>query len=77
VIALTILLVLIFSKYFYLASMSSYYTFFLMDKFHVSVGGFAMFLFLFLFAIAAGTPDRRHAGDRFGRKYVIWFSILA
>lgn len=76
VIALSILLVLIFSKYFYLASMSSYYTFFLMDKFHVSVGASQMFLFLFLFAIAAGTLIGGHAGDRFGRKYVIWFSIL-
>jgi FSR family fosmidomycin resistance protein-like MFS transporter len=76
VIALTILLVLIFSKYFYLASMSSYYTFFLMDKFHVSVGASQLFLFLFLFAIAAGTLIGGHAGDRFGRKYVIWFSIL-
>ncbi|HLX67471.1 MAG TPA: MFS transporter [Puia sp.] len=76
VIALSILLVLIFSKYFYLASMSSYYTFFLMDKFHVSVGASQLFLFLFLFAIAAGTLIGGHAGDRFGRKYVIWFSIL-
>jgi FSR family fosmidomycin resistance protein-like MFS transporter len=74
--ALCILLVLIFSKYFYLASMSSYYTFFLMDKFHVTVGASQMLLFLFLFAIAAGTLIGGHAGDRFGRKYVIWFSIL-
>jgi FSR family fosmidomycin resistance protein-like MFS transporter len=76
VFALCILLVLIFSKYFYLASMSSYYTFFLMDKFHVSIGDSQMFLFLYLFAIAAGTLIGGHAGDRFGRKYVIWFSIL-
>jgi FSR family fosmidomycin resistance protein-like MFS transporter len=75
-VALGILLVLIFSKYFYLASMSSYYTFFLMDKFHVSIGASQMFLFLYLFAIAAGTLIGGHAGDRFGRKYVIWFSIL-
>jgi FSR family fosmidomycin resistance protein-like MFS transporter len=76
VVALSILLVLIFSKYFYLASMSSYYTFFLMDKFHVSIGASQLFLFLYLFAIAAGTLIGGHAGDRFGRKYVIWFSIL-
>jgi FSR family fosmidomycin resistance protein-like MFS transporter len=56
--------------------MSSYYTFFLMDKFHVSIGDSQMFLFLYLFAIAAGTLIGGHAGDRFGRKYVIWFSIL-
>lgn len=76
VLALTILLVLIFSKYFYLASMSSYYTFFLMDKFHVSIGDSQLYLFLYLFAIAAGTLIGGHAGDRFGRKYVIWVSIL-
>jgi len=76
VIALCILFVLIFSKYFYLASMSSYYIFFLMDKFHVSIGASQLYLFFYLFAIAAGTLIGGHAGDRFGRKYVIWFSIL-
>ncbi|HEV3327405.1 MAG TPA: MFS transporter [Puia sp.] len=75
-IALCILRVLLFSKSFYLASMSSYYTFFLMDKFHVSISASQMLLFLYLFAIAAGTLIGGHAGDRFGRKYVIWFSIL-
>jgi FSR family fosmidomycin resistance protein-like MFS transporter len=76
VIALIILLVLIFSKYFYMASMSSYYTFFVMDKFHVSVQDSQMLLFLFLFAVAAGTLIGGPIGDRIGRKYVIWVSIL-
>lgn len=75
-IALVILLILIFSKYFYMSSMSSYYTFYLMDKFHVSVQTSQMFLFLFLFAVAAGTVIGGPVGDRIGRKYVIWFSIL-
>jgi FSR family fosmidomycin resistance protein-like MFS transporter len=74
--ALTILLMLIFSKYFYMASMSSYYTFYLMDKFHVSVQSSQMHLFLFLFSVAAGTLIGGPVGDRIGRKYVIWFSIL-
>jgi FSR family fosmidomycin resistance protein-like MFS transporter len=74
--ALMVLLVLIFSKYFYLASMSSYYTFFLIDKFHVSVQTSQMMLFLFLFAVAAGTMIGGPIGDRIGRKYVIWCSIL-
>jgi len=74
--ALVILLVLIFSKYFYMASMTSYYTFFLMDKFHVSVASAQMHLFIFLFSVAAGTVLGGPIGDRIGRKYVIWFSIL-
>jgi len=74
--ALVILLVLIFSKYFYMASMTSYYTFFLMDKFHVSVASAQIHLFIFLFSVAAGTVLGGPIGDRFGRKYVIWFSIL-
>ncbi len=74
--AVIILLVLIFSKYFYLASMSSYYTFFLIDKFHVSVQQAQVHLFIFLAAVAAGTFIGGPLGDRFGRKYVIWFSIL-
>jgi len=74
--ALAILLVLIFSKYFYMASMTSYYTFFLMDKFHVSVQSSQMHLFIFLFSVAAGTLIGGPIGDRIGRKYVIWFSIL-
>ncbi|MGZ3838638.1 MAG: MFS transporter [Flavisolibacter sp.] len=71
-----ILLVLIFSKYFYLASMSSYYTFYLMDKFGLSVQGAQVHLFIFLFSTAAGTFIGGPVGDRVGRKYVIWFSIL-
>lgn len=74
--ALGILLVLIFSKYFYMASMTSYYTFYLMDKFHVSVQSAQVYLFIFLFAIAAGTFIGGPVGDRIGRKYVIWISIL-
>jgi FSR family fosmidomycin resistance protein-like MFS transporter len=74
--SIAILLVLIFSKYFYLASMSSYYTFYLMDKFHVSVQSSQVHLFIFLFSTAAGTFIGGPLGDRFGRKYVIWFSIL-
>ncbi|GAC1425348.1 MAG: MFS transporter [Flavisolibacter sp.] len=74
--AVAILLVLIFSKYFYLASLSSYYTFFLIDKFHLSVKSAQLHLFIFLFSIAAGTLLGGPLGDRFGRKYVIWFSIL-
>jgi FSR family fosmidomycin resistance protein-like MFS transporter len=74
--ALAILLVLIFSKYFYLACISSYYTFYLMDKFHVSVQSAQMHLFIFLFSVAAGTLIGGPIGDRIGRKYVIWFSIL-
>ncbi len=74
--AVIILLVLIFSKYFYLASMSSYYTFFLIDKFHLSIQLAQLHLFIFLAAVAAGTLMGGPLGDRFGRKYVIWFSIL-
>jgi FSR family fosmidomycin resistance protein-like MFS transporter len=75
-ISILILLVLIFSKYFYLASMSSYYTFYLIDKFHLAVQSSQVHLFIFLFATAAGTLLGGPIGDRFGRKYVIWFSIL-
>lgn len=75
-IAVVILLVLIFSKYFYLASMSSYYTFYLMDKFSISVQISQLYLFAFLAAAAAGTFIGGPLGDRYGRKYVIWFSIL-
>lgn len=74
--SLTILLVLIFSKYFYMASMSSYFTFYLIDKFHVTKQQSVFYLFLFLASVAAGTLLGGSLGDRFGRKYIIWISIL-
>lgn len=74
--ALAILGALIFSKYFYLASFTSYYTFYLIGKFGVSVTGAQVYLFVFLFAVAAGTIVGGPVGDRIGRKYVIWASIL-
>jgi FSR family fosmidomycin resistance protein-like MFS transporter len=73
--AIAILIALIFSKYFYLASLSSYYTFYLMNKFHVTVQHAQLLLFLFLAAVAAGTIIGGPVGDRFGRKLVIWCSI--
>ncbi len=74
--AIAILLALIFSKYIYLASLSSYYTFYLINRFHVSVRFAQLMLFGFLGAVAAGTIIGGPVGDRFGRKYVIWGSIL-
>ncbi|MBF4467193.1 MFS transporter [Flavobacterium sp. LC2016-12] len=74
--SLVILLVLIFSKYFYMASITSYYTFFLIDKFHLSIQQSQIYLFVFLGAVAAGTLMGGAIGDKFGRKYVIWISIL-
>jgi MFS transporter, FSR family, fosmidomycin resistance protein len=76
VISILILVVLIFSKYFYLASMTIYLTFYMMAKFQVSVQHAQLYLFIFLFSVAAGTLLGGPLGDRFGRKYVIWFSIL-
>ena len=76
VFSMVILIALIFSKYFYLASMSSYYTFFLIGKFGVSVKSAQLHLFGFLFAVAAGTLLGGPVGDRIGRKSVIWVSIL-
>jgi FSR family fosmidomycin resistance protein-like MFS transporter len=76
ILSISILLVLIFSKYFYLASMTSYFTFFLISKFHVTVQHSQIYLFIFLLSVAAGTILGGPLGDRFGRKYVIWFSIL-
>ncbi|HMC60553.1 MAG TPA: MFS transporter [Candidatus Solibacter sp.] len=74
--ALAILGALIFSKYFYLASLVAFYTFYLMGKFHVSVQSAQVHLFVFLGAVAAGTIVGGPIGDRVGRKYVIWCSIL-
>jgi FSR family fosmidomycin resistance protein-like MFS transporter len=74
--AIAILIALIFSKYFYLASLSSYYTFYLIQRFSVSVRLSQIMLFLFLGAVAAGTLIGGSAGDRYGRKLVIWISIL-
>jgi FSR family fosmidomycin resistance protein-like MFS transporter len=73
---LSILGLLIFSKYFYLASLSSYYTFYLIHKFGVSVQSAQVHLFVFLFAVAAGSLIGGPVGDRIGRKWVIWTSIL-
>jgi FSR family fosmidomycin resistance protein-like MFS transporter len=74
--SLLILGLLIFSKYFYLASISSYYTFFLIHKFGVSVQNAQTHLFVFLFSVAAGSLIGGPIGDRIGRKWVIWASIL-
>ena len=74
--SVVILLILIFSKYFYMASITSYFTFYLMNKFNVSIQTSQVHLFIFLFAVAAGTLLGGPIGDRVGRKYVIWFSIL-
>ncbi|MEO8936051.1 MAG: MFS transporter [Burkholderiaceae bacterium] len=74
--AVAILLLLIFSKYFYMASITSYYTFYLIDKFALSVQAAQLHLFVFLFAVAAGTLLGGPIGDRIGRKRVIWCSIL-
>lgn len=71
-----ILMALIFSKYFYLASITSYYTFYVITRFHVSVRTSQLLLFVFLGAVAAGTVAGGPIGDRIGRKYVIWVSIL-
>ncbi len=76
ILAVCVLLILIFSKYFYMASISSYFTFYLMNKFDLSVQSAQLHLFVFLFAVAAGTVIGGPVGDRIGRKYVIWGSIL-
>ena len=75
-VSLTILIALMFSKFVYLASISSYYTFYLIDKFGLSVRSAEMHLFIFLGAVAVGTIIGGPIGDRIGRKYVIWCSIL-
>ncbi|MBV8465160.1 MAG: MFS transporter [Burkholderiales bacterium] len=74
--AISILLLLIFSKYFYMASIGSYLTFYLIDKFQLGVQSAQLYLFAFLFSVAAGTVVGGPVGDRIGRKYVIWASIL-
>src|SRR5260370_2578058 len=74
--AVVVLIALILSKYFYLAGLTSYYTFYLIAKFHVSVQSSQLHLFAFLAAVAAGTLIGGPVGDRVGRKSVIWCSIL-
>ncbi|WP_148649724.1 MFS transporter [Lysobacter antibioticus] len=74
--SMAVLAVLIFSKYFYMASLSSYYTFYLMEKFQLGAQDAQLHLFVFLGAVAAGTLLGGPIGDRIGRRYVIWFSIL-
>lgn len=76
VFSIAILLILIFSKYIYMASLNSYYTFYLIHKFGVSVQASQLYLFVFLIATAIGTLLGGPIGDRLGRKYVIWASIL-
>lgn len=76
VLSLGVLLVLMFSKFFYLAAMTNYYTFYLMHRFGVSVQQSQVYLFVFLFAGAVGTLAGGPIGDRIGRKRVIWISIL-
>ena len=74
--ALVVLALLVFSKYFYMTSLTSYFTFYLIEKFHLSVASSQMYLFLFLGAVAVGTFVGGPIGDKIGRKKVIWFSIL-
>jgi MFS transporter, FSR family, fosmidomycin resistance protein len=76
IVSIVVLLLLIFSKYFYMSSLTSYYTFYLINKFQVSVQNAQLLLFLFLAAVAVGTYFGGPIGDKVGRKYVIWVSIL-
>lgn len=76
IVSICILLILVFSKYFYMASMTNYFTFYLIDKFQISIQQSQYVLFSFLAAVAVGTIIGGPLGDRFGRKYIIWFSIL-
>jgi FSR family fosmidomycin resistance protein-like MFS transporter len=73
---LIILLLLMFSKFFYMSSITNYFTFYLIHKFHLGIASAQFHLFLFLFALAAGTLVGGPLGDKFGRKYIIWISIL-
>ncbi|KFG69189.1 MFS transporter [Microvirga sp. BSC39] len=75
-VSITILMLLVFSKNFYMAGLTSYYTFYLISKFQVSVQDAQVYLFIFLGAVAAGTLLGGPVGDRIGRRYVIWISIL-
>jgi FSR family fosmidomycin resistance protein-like MFS transporter len=75
-VALAILVALMLSKFVYTASVTSYYTFYLIDRFEVSVRSAQLYLFVYLAAVALGTLVGGSLGDRFGRKFVIWFSIL-
>src|SRR5258707_11048809 len=75
-IALVVLVALLFSKQLYVSSLSSYYIFYLIDKFAVSTQAAQLYLFIFLASNAAGAFFGGPLGDRFGRKYVLWFSIL-
>jgi FSR family fosmidomycin resistance protein-like MFS transporter len=75
-VSITILVLLVFSKNFYMAGLTSYYTFYLISKFQVSVQDAQVYLFIFLGAVAAGTLLGGPVGDRIGRRYVIWISIL-
>ena len=74
--SISILLVVIFSKFFYSASLSTYYTFFLMDKFQLSIREAQFHMFVYLIAYAIGTILGGPLGDKFGRKYIIWFSVF-
>ncbi len=74
--ALCVLLALVFSKYIYLVSLTNYYTFYLIDRFSITIKHAQILLFVFLFAVALGTILGGPVGDRYGRKIVIWFSIL-
>ena len=76
VLSISVLLLLIFSKYFYVASITSYFQFYTMDKFGITEVQAQVYLFYFLIAVALGTLIGGFYGDRFGRKYIIWFSVL-
>lgn len=74
--AIAILLIVIFSKFFYSACLSTYYTFFIIEKFHLSVQSAQLHMFIYLIAYALGTIAGGPLGDKFGRKYIIWFSVF-
>jgi MFS transporter, FSR family, fosmidomycin resistance protein len=74
--AIGVLLIVIFSKFFYTASLSTYYTFYIIDKFNLSIKQAQFHMFIYLFAYVLGTVIGGPLGDRFGRKYVIWFSVF-